>query len=158
MIKKFINNDKYLSITVILLIALQPIIDMDYLVYDFLDQFGLPRLSTIIRFIIIPCLVLWTFYLKDRNKKKTFIFALIYGICLVVYFVLHGLKAIELYPYLYLTDNFYFNWFQELTYILTLVLPIGITYCAYHMHFSDRIVRNITYFMSSIIAIPINDM
>ena len=155
MIKKFINNDKYLSIAVILLIALQPIIDMDYLVYDFLDQFGLPRLSTIIRFIIIPCLVLWTFYLKDKNKKKTFIFALIYGICLVVYFVLHGLKAIELYPYLYLTDNFYFNWFQELTYILTLVLPIGITYCAYHMHFSDRIVRNITYFMSSIIAIPI---
>ena len=94
MIKKFINNDKYLSIAVILLIALQPIIDMDYLVYDFLDQFGLPRLSTIIRFIIIPCLVLWTFYLKDKNKKKTFIFALIYGICLVVYFVLHGLKAI----------------------------------------------------------------
>ena len=78
MIRKFINNDKYLSIAVILLIALQPIIDMDYLVYDFLDQFGLPRLSTIIRFIIIPCLVLWTFYLKDKNKKKTFIFALIY--------------------------------------------------------------------------------
>ena len=94
MIRKFINNDKYLSIAVILLIALQPIIDMDYLVYDFLDQFGLPRLSTIIRFIIIPCLVLWTFYLKDKNKNKTFIFALIYGICLVVYFVLHGLKAI----------------------------------------------------------------
>lgn len=154
MIKKIVN-EKVLMWAVILLIALQPLIDMDYLVYDFLDQFGLPRLSTIIRFIIIPLLILMTFYLKDKHKKKTIILGSIYGICLVAYFVLHCQQAILLYPELSLTTNFKFNWFQELTYVLTLVLPYGIVYCVYNLHFTDKIVRNITYFMSSIIAIPI---
>lgn len=153
--KKFINNEKYLTIAVVLLVALQPLIDMDYLVYPMLDKFGLPRLSTIIRFIIIPLLIIWTFYLKDQNKKKTFIFGGIYGVCLAIYFVLHGKQSLDLLPRLYLTDNFYFNWFHELTYILTLVLPFGITYCIYHLHFSEKLVKNITYFMSSIISIPI---
>lgn len=154
MIKKIIN-EKVLMWSVILLIALQPLIDMDYLLYDFLDQFGLPRISTIIRFIIIPLLIIWTFYLKDKNKKKTVILSCIYGVVLIIYFILHCNQSIELYSRLYLTTNFYFNWFQELTYILTLVLPFGLIYCIYHLHFSDKIIRNITYFMSSIVAIPI---
>ena len=154
MIKKIIN-EKVLMWAVILLIALQPLIDMDYMLYDFLDQFGLPRISTIVRFIIIPLLIVLTFYLKDKNKKKTVILGGAYVLCLTVYFALHGMQAIDLYPRLMLTSNFYFNWFQELTYILTLVLPFGLIYCIYHLHFSDKIIRNITYFMSSIVAIPI---
>ncbi|MCI5773557.1 MAG: O-antigen ligase family protein [Erysipelotrichaceae bacterium] len=154
MIKKIIN-EKVLMWAVILLIALQPLIDMDYLIYDFLDQFGLPRLSTIIRFIIIPLLILGTFYLKDQNKKKTVVFGGLYAICLAVYYYFHCQQAVAIYPDLSLTTNFQFNWFQELTYILTLVLPYGVVYCIYNLHFSEKIIKNITYFMSSIIAIPI---
>ena len=39
---------------IIVLIAIQPLIDMDYLFYEFLDSFGLPRFSTVLRFLILP--------------------------------------------------------------------------------------------------------
>ena len=148
-------KDKILKIAIILLIALQPIMDMDYLVYPFLDQFGLPRPSTIIRFIIIPLLVLATFIFKEKNKKQVFLFAGIYGVCLAVYFVFHCRQAAALVPVLELTNNFKFSVFQELTYVLTLVMPIGITYCIYHMHFSQDTLKKITMWLSGVISIPI---
>lgn len=151
---KFLN-EKILKILVILLIALQPLIDMDYLLFAFLDKYGLPRLSTIIRFIIIPLLIIWTFYLVDKNKKKTVVFGLLYGLCIGGYYVVHSLQAIRLYPILDLTTNFQFNYFQELTYILTLVLPYGIIYCVYNLKFTEDIIKKITYAMASIISIPI---
>ena len=148
-------NEKFLKFCVILLIALQPLIDMDYLLYDFLDSFGLPRFSTIIRFIIIPLLVLLTFYIKEKDKKKTTIFAFIYGVFISGYFVLHSMQAVRLYPILDLTTNFKFSYFQELTYILTLILPYGISYCVYKFKFEENIIKNIVLFMSSVISIPI---
>ena len=77
---KKIFNEKILYISTVLLITLQPLIDMDYLLYEFLNSFGLPRFSTILRFIIIPLMIIWCFFVVDKNKKKTFIFGLIYGI------------------------------------------------------------------------------
>ena len=150
---KQLFKEKYLRIAIILLIILQPIIDMDYLIYDFLDQFGLPRFSTIIRFIIIPILILWTYFLK--KKKKFPLFAVLYIISLAVYYVLHCQQSADLYNVLSFTTNFKFNNFQELTYILTLVLPYGIVYCIYHMHFTYKTVRFIVSFLSGIISIPI---
>lgn len=152
---KKIFNEKTLGISIILLIIAQPIIDMDYLLFDFLDQFGLPRFSTIVRFIIIPGLIIWTFFLKDKNKKKTLLFGSFYGICLGIYYYLHCKQGVALYPVLDFTTNFKFNWYQELTYILTLVLPYGLIYCIYHMHFEEKTIKFITYFSSAIISLPI---
>ncbi|SJZ58779.1 O-antigen ligase family protein [Anaerorhabdus furcosa] len=152
---KKLFNEKNLSIAIILLIALQPIIDMDYLAYEFLDQFGLPRLSTIIRFLIIPGLILWTFFLKEKNKKKVITVVLIYGALLGGYFVLHCMSASQAYNIMGFTTNFKFSWYQELIYILTLILPFGITYCVYNMNFSETVIKKIVYFLSSIISIPI---
>ena len=60
------KQEKLLHILVIAFLAIQPIIDMDYLIYDFLDQFGLPRLSTILRFVVVPLLLIFSFILRDK--------------------------------------------------------------------------------------------
>ena len=69
---KKLFNERSLHICVILAVMLQPLIDLDYLCYDFLNSLGLPRISTVIRFIVLPALILWSFFLRDKNKKKTF--------------------------------------------------------------------------------------
>ena len=51
---KKIFNEKLLHRLILLFIFIQPLIDMDYLVFEWLDRFGLPRFSTVIRFIILP--------------------------------------------------------------------------------------------------------
>ena len=56
---------------IIVLIAIQPLIDMDYLFYEFLDSFGLPRFSTVLRFLILPALVILSFVLREKKKKQT---------------------------------------------------------------------------------------
>ena len=113
---------------VLLLFIIQPLIDLDYLIYPFLDQFGIPRPSTIIRFLIIPLAVLWTFFLADKNKKKTLLFGGLYGLALAVYFLLHIRQGTQIYKSLYLTPNFFFQLSKEITYFLTLVIPYGMIY------------------------------
>ena len=81
-IKSVFHSHKAMKGFVLLLFIIQPLIDLDYLIYPFLDQFGIPRPSTIIRFLIIPLAVLWTFFLADKNKKKTLLFGGLYGLAL----------------------------------------------------------------------------
>ena len=152
---KKIFNEKILHILVLLLIILQPVMDLDYLFYDFLDSLGLPRLSTIVRFIVIPLLIIWSFFLRDKNKKKTFIFTALYGAALLVYFFLHSRQAAALVPRLFLTDNFRFSLWNELTYVLTLAIPYFVIYLCYHERFTVRELRTICCVISGVISIPI---
>lgn len=149
------KNEKVLHLLTILLVAIQPIIDMDYLIYDFLDQFGLPRLSTIIRFVIIPLLLIASFIIKDKKKKRTFICVGIYGVALLIYFVLHTKQCINIFDRLALTDNFYFSTFQELTYVLTLVIPYFLIYLIYNEDFKEKELKLITCIESAVISITI---
>ncbi len=144
-----------LHILIIALVVIQPIIDLDYLFYDFLNQFGLPRFATVVRFLIIPALIVCSFLLRENKKKRTFIFAGIYGVLCLGYFVLHTRQAQALFPRLHFTDNFYFNTFQELTYVLTLALPYGVTYFIYHEHITKDELKKIVFALSAMISIPI---
>ena len=146
---------KILHILTIIFVIIQPVIDMDYLVYDFLDQFGLPRLSTVIRFLVLPALVLAGFILKEKKKKPVFIGAFVYGLSLAVYFVLHCRQAQAIFERLLFTDNFWFGTWQELTYVLTLVLPYGLTYLLYHEEFTQKEMRQMYTSLSALISIPI---
>jgi len=150
-----LNQDTFLHMAVVLLIIIQPIIDMDYLAYGFLHSIHLPRPSTLIRFLVIPALILWSFFRKDRNRKKTLLLAVCYGACLGIYFVLHCRQAEALYPVLSFTTNFKFTVYQELTYVVTLVMPFGMIYCFYQMHFEEQTLKKIFLSLSGIISIPI---
>ncbi len=150
-----IFTEKLLHRLILILIVIQPIIDLDYLAYGFLDSYGLPRPATIIRFLIIPAFTIWSFCLHDKQKKRTFVFALFYGIAFLAYFYLHCRQAEALYPRLDLTENFRFSTWQELTYVLTLALPYAAVYFIYHEHFDRKELRSMVLFLSGIISIPI---
>ena len=152
---KKIFNEKLLHRLILLFIFIQPLIDMDYLVFEWLDRFGLPRFSTVIRFIILPLLVLWSFWLREKNKKRTFFIALIYGVVFLIYFVLHAKQAEGLVERLWLTDNFRFSVFQELTYCLTLCLPYAVIYFCYHEHPDTKEWKNMVIWSSALISLPI---
>lgn len=149
------NQKKLLHKIIIILLCIQPLIDMDYLVYPFLNRFGIPRLSTILRFIVIPLVVLFGFLLHEKRKKRVFLLASLYGLSLLIYFFFHVKQAQYLYTILDFTPNFRFSVFQELTYILTLVIPYGLVYCCYHEKFTEKEFSKITCFLSGSISIPI---
>ena len=151
---KHIINEKVILTLLIGLVVLQPVFDLDYLIADWLDQFGLPRLSTIIRFIIIPLLVLFVF-IHDKHKKSTGILGGFYGVALAIYFYFHCQNAIEVFPKLYFPSNFYFDTFQELTYVLTLTLPYALIYCFYKMDTNDYLVQMVVTASSLLTAVPI---
>lgn len=152
---KKIFNEKLLHRLIIVFVMIQPLIDMDYLFYEQLDAFGLPRFSTVVRFLVLPALVIWSFCLREKQKKQTFIIAAVYGILFLTYFVLHCRQAEGLVERLWLTDNFRFSVFQELTYVLTLCLPYAVIYICYHEHFDQKELKSIVLFSSAIVSIPI---
>ena len=147
-IKSVFHSHKAMKGFVLLLFIIQPLIDLDYLIYPFLDQFGIPRPSTIIRFLIIPLAVLWTFFLADENKKKTLLFGGLYGLALAVYFLLHIRQGAQIYKSLYLTPNFFFQLSKEITYFLTLVIPYGMIYSVVHLRLTEKIVKGVTVALS----------
>lgn len=152
--KKLFNKETFKWI-IIVMIIIQPLIELDYLMYDFLNQFGIPRLSTIFRFIIMPLIVIGGFFVFDKNKKRTIIFTTIYGVILGTYFILHTQNAIAIRQDLYLPPNFYFNLFHELTYVMTMVLPYFFMYVIYQASFKDKFVKMISLGISTVISIPI---
>ncbi|MBR4456493.1 MAG: O-antigen ligase family protein [Solobacterium sp.] len=152
---KLLKNEKLLHWLVLLFVAVQPLIDMDYLFYEQLDRFGLPRFSTVIRFVILPLLALWSFALRDRQKKRTLLVTVIYGVSVLAWFVLHCRQCGPLVERLNLTDNFRFSVFQELTYALTLCLPYAVIYIVYQEHPSDEEWKKMVMVSSAMISIPI---
>ncbi|MDD6369792.1 O-antigen ligase family protein [Galactobacillus timonensis] len=153
--KTFTTQEKWLHRLILILITIQPLIDLDYLVYDWLNQYGLPRPSTVMRFVILPVLIIAAYFVHDKNKKRTGILAGIYAVLFVVYFYLHDKQAAGLVERLDFTDNFQYSRWGELTYCLTLLAPVVFIYAIYHEHFSMKELKNMALFESGIISVPI---
>lgn len=148
-------NDKKYQLFVMCIFFLQPFLELDYLAYDFINSYGIPRPSTIFHMIVIPLIVLATYIKYEEKKKKTAVLFALYMIALGVWFVLHGFNCIDIYSSLYLTNNFYFSWFQEFTYIFTLVIPYFIIYSFYKTGISKDIIRKAIIITSLIISISV---
>ncbi len=149
------RNESNWKLVLILWILIQPVVDLDYVFYETLNQIGLPRFSTIVRFLVLPALIVWTYALKEKNKKKVGICALLYLGIAGGYFYFHSVQAIAIYDVMGFTTNFRFNWYQELVYLLTLVLPFGLMYCVFYLSPTQNLMRNIVIFTSGIISVPI---
>lgn len=153
-IKKLNTNENFI-ILMCLVILLQPIIDIDYLLYIFLDKFGLPLPSTIFYFIGMPFVVLLAFIMKEQNKKKTIIFASIYVGLVFVYFVVHHLVVKDMFEILYLTNRYDYAISTELRYVITLIIPFGLVYSFYKTEFNQNTINKIVIGSSILIAWPI---
>ncbi len=152
---KAILNKKKWSIILMLFVLIQPLIDLDYLWYGLFEEWGIPRFSTVVRFVILPLLILWSFAMQEKNKKKTLMAGIFYGAALLVYYILHSIQAQALYDVMGFTTNFKFSWYQELVYILTLVLPLGLTYCLTILKPTEKMMKIMVVATSLITAVPI---
>ncbi|HET6784704.1 MAG TPA: O-antigen ligase family protein [Erysipelotrichaceae bacterium] len=157
MIKKILgklDKDKF-KIVLAILVLLQPVISLDYLVYDFLNQFNLPRIATIIHFIIIPLFILIGFLVFDHNKKRAFVLSTIYGVIVLAYFFAHTQNALLIRNDLYLPPNFQFSTYKELVYVLTLIIPFYLIYLFFIADFSEKLIKTVISWLSITISFPI---
>ncbi|MBR5290118.1 MAG: O-antigen ligase family protein [Erysipelotrichaceae bacterium] len=152
--KKYLTKGNY-QIFLVLLIALQPIIELDYLIYPMLDSVGLPRPSTIFRFIIIPLTIALGFLLFDRKKKKTLIVSFGYLAVLALYFVLHCLNVKGIHSGLYLPNHFYFEISDEFIYVFTMTIPYFLMYLFVKSDLKEEHMKWTALISSAVISIPI---
>ncbi len=153
-IRKLFTKENVFAI-VFVIIALHPFIELDYLSYEILNSIGLPRLTTVINFIVYPLLVILVFFLCEKNRKKVFILFGIYAVIFAVYFVLHCQNAAYLQYNLHLTNNFVFLLSDEVIYFLTLLIPLVYIYVLYLSNISELIIKKISIALSFLTAVPI---
>lgn len=148
---KWITKDK-VSLALVVILVMQQFIDLDYLLHPFFKSFHSIQPSTIIRFILMPLLVVLSFVVFEKQKKKVFLLGSAYVFTLILYFIFHSITVQEFLTRVYFTDNFVYKWFKEFSYALTLVLPVGFIYSFYHM--SLKKINLAIVCMSYSISIP----
>ncbi|MFI3283850.1 MAG: O-antigen ligase family protein [Erysipelotrichaceae bacterium] len=153
-IKKFITKENIIILATIL-VALYPILELDYLAYDFLNSLGIPRLTTIMKFIVLPLLGLCIFLAFEKNKKRAFIGSGIYAMIFIIYFILHVQVADGLQYSLRLTSNFVFRISDEVIYFVTLLIPLIYVWLFQMMDITERILKKVVLVSSMATALPI---
>lgn len=152
---KRISNKENLTAVLVALVLIQPIIDMDWILYKFLDPIGLPLPSTIIYFIGMPLIMILAFFIFDQNKKKTIIFSSLYLITIGIYFVLHHISTKDMFELLYLTNRYTYTLTTELRYVLTLIIPFGLVYAFFKSELKQSTFDKIVFYTSILISFPL---
>lgn len=149
--KKIFKKENIFTL-VFVIVALHPIIELDYLIGD---KLPIPRLTTIIDFLVLPLLVILAFWFNEKNKKKVGILFAIYAIVFGIYFILHCRNANIIQGSIHLTDNFYFNIKDEIIYTLTLLIPLVYVYVFNLTEIGEEIIKRVTICLSCVTALPI---
>ncbi len=149
--KKLFKKENLFTL-IFVIVALHPIIELDYLIGD---KLPIPRLTTIIDFIVLPILVLVTFICFEKKKKRVLILFGIYAIIFGVYFILHCKNASVIATSIHLTENFYFSISDEIVYTITLLLPLVYVYVFCLSNISETIIKKISISLSCFTALPI---
>ena len=145
----------WLHKAILLLLMIQPVVDLDYLFYPFLHAHGLPRLATVIRFLVLPLLIAVSFFLREQNKKKTVLLTGCWLLLSALYFYLHDRQSMIFAKTLDFTKNFTYSPWQELTYCLTLLVPVLMIDPIRREKFTMEEVRQVVCFESALISVSI---
>lgn len=149
--KKILKRENIFTL-VFIIVALHPIIELDYLIGD---KLPIPRLTTIIDFLVLPLLVMFAFWFNEKNKKKVGILFGIYVILFGIYFLIHCKNANVIQSSIHLTDNFYFNIKDEIIYTLTLLIPLVYIYVFNLSDIKENILKKVSITLSCVTALPI---
>ncbi len=145
---KFKNLDKgilYQKI-IFLFLIIQPFIEWDHLLNNFLKQYGLITPSTLIRIVGIPLLAIIGFIFVDKNKKRTFLVVACTTIVVIIYSIFHFISISKL--DINLPSNFKISFKVELKAILVLIMPFILMYCVYLAQFSRKMFNRIILLVS----------
>lgn len=150
--KKILNKEN-LFVLIFILVALHPVVELDYLLVDYLGS--IPRLTTIINYIVFPFLVVLVFLFYEKNKKRTLLLFGVYALLFGVYFIVHCKNASIIATSIHLTENFYFNISDEVVYTITLLLPLVYIYVFNLSNINQKILKKIVITISLTTALPI---
>lgn len=145
-------DDKKFNLFVFSIFFIQPILELDFWLGEYTN---ITRPSTIFHYIVIPILILLTYIKYEDNKKKVGIITFIYLAIVGIYFILHSINAVNIYDDLYLTTNFYFSYFQEAVYIITLILPYFLIYTFYKANIDKETIKKAILIVSFTISLLI---
>ncbi|MDD7775757.1 MAG: O-antigen ligase family protein [Solobacterium sp.] len=149
--KKIFKKENIFTL-VFIIVALHPIIELDYLVGD---KLPIPRLTTIIDFLVLPLLVVLAFWFNEKNKKKVGLLFGLYILIFGIYFLIHCRNANIIQGSIHLTDNFYFNMKDEIIYTLTLLIPLVYVYVFYLSDIKETLIKKVTIALSCVTSLPI---
>lgn len=152
---KEIFNRENLITTTIVVVLLNPILDIDHIFYSVWDKTGLPLPSTVLHFLILPLFVLIVYLFIEPKKIKAGIALSIYGAIVLSYFAVHHFFVKDLFEQLYLTNRYVYSLSYELQYVLTLVIPFGLIYAFYRLDLNANILKKIIITTSILISIPL---
>lgn len=142
---------KKLTFLLLLFFIIQPIINLDYLFYDWYKGLGLLAPSTMVNLLGIFLLFVFSWWIFEEDKKKVFISWAIYGVLIVGYFVLHFLttRSIDV----YFPASYQWSSVVEIKYILFLIVPFPLIYAVYKARFTKQEFNTIILFVSAFISI-----
>ena len=153
-IKNQLTNEN-LVVLMMSVVIVQPIFDIDYLLYPILNKIGVPLPSTFLYFIGLPVLVILSFMIKEKNKRKKVLFGGLYLGLVIAYSVVHHLFVKDMFEQLYLTNRYIYTFGTEIRYILTLIIPFGLVYAFYRTELNTNSIKKIVLTSSALISIPI---
>jgi hypothetical protein len=148
------NRENQITLMV-LVVLLQPIFDLDYLIYPFLNRLGIPLPSTFFYFIVLPLTILFVFFFIEKKKKTVFILASSYLALVMVYTLVHHQVVKDMFELLYLTNRYIYTFREEVRYVITLIIPLGLVYAYYRTELSSKVIIKIAVIASILIAWPI---
>lgn len=151
--KKF--NKESLFLIIFTLITIHPLVELDYLCGAFFDSINLPRISTVIDYIIFPLFVFLVFILFENNKKSVFTFSIIYLIILGVYFYFHSLVGFDMQENARMGYTAFYSIVDEIEYMIIMYLPLVYVYVFNKTIIKINAVRIITSLMSAFVSLPI---
>lgn len=152
-IKKILKKENLFSLLLII-IAIHPIIELDYLLYGTYMNLTITRLTTIVDYIVIPLILLIILFLYEKDKKRLF-FLIGYVIVFALYFCIHCASASNIRDIIHLTDNFVFSIKDELLYVITLLIPLVYLFLSKNIEISKNQIKRISITLSIVTALPI---
>ncbi|MBR0462263.1 MAG: O-antigen ligase family protein [Erysipelotrichaceae bacterium] len=154
--KKILNKEN-IFVLILALVALHPFVELDYLFYDSLSRIGLPRLTTVINFLVYPLLVVLVFLFYEKNKKKALIMFGIYAVVLAAFFILHVENCRQLMAgnAMMLPERYAFTVKEEAFYLLTLLLPLLYVYVFRLTVIGEDLLEKISVAIAYLVSFPI---
>ena len=154
--KKILNKEN-IFVLILALVALHPFVELDYLFYDQLNKIGLPRLTTVINFLVYPLLTVLVFLLYEKNKKKVLIAFGIYAVVLAAFFILHVENCRQLMAgnAMMLPERYAFTVKEETFYLLTLLLPLLYVYVFRLSEIGENLLEKVSVAIAYLVSLPI---
>ncbi len=145
---KLKKNKNTIKIILMIFLIIQPLLDLYYLYSDVVMDFVGFSPSTVIRVGMIGLLTLLVLMTIKFNKK--YLWFILYGGILILYFLLHHINSTLFSNNT--TGTFNYNLFEEIFYIIRMVLPFAVAFITFHVNVTNENIRKVIFYIISILT------